>query len=540
MKRILFIIISLVAALAAQAQATEYMRIYIDKDCYLAGEDLWVKVSVTDSLHRASTLSKVAYIEVSDTRQMHAQGMIALENGTGWGRIRFPHTMHSGTYLLTAYTRYMRNRPERFLTKHIGVLNAGMASEEDKVEVLDSLSVSRQALAVSPWRLSADRPVYSSRSRVTLTLPELPAGVGELTLSVVRRDGFGMPEEDTQIPQSDSRAAEAKRFIAESEGHIVTGRLVGAPSDSVDARLSCVGKDIRIFDGQWQPDGTYRFYTTEIADRQDIVVSSLPPRGKPAGRLEVVSPFAGALPRNLPTLRLFCNEEALTERSIGAQLHHLLPADSARKRTMLSQLHDFTPSISYNLDEYVRFPTVRETFTEFVMGIRVSKSEGETVIRMLQEDVKRYSAIRALVLIDGVPIENHEAVLNYDARLLHHIHQYSGRYTFGGNTYDGIVSMITHRGTLPDLRLDDNSQLFSYEFPQYRPGFEAPVYDSAERVQSRVPDFRHTLYWNPDVATVTGAVSFYTSDLKGDYVVTLQGVTATGEPLKVQSEFAVR
>lgn len=538
MKRILFIIICLVAALAAQA--TEYMRIYIDKDCYLAGEDLWVKVSVTDSLHRASSLSKVAYIEVSDTRQMHAQGMIALENGTGWGRIRFPHTMHSGTYRLTAYTRHMRNRPESFTAKYIGVLNAGMASEEDNVEVLDSLSVPPQALATSPWRLSADKPVYRSRSRVTLALPELPAGVGELTLSVVRRDGFSMLEEDFQTPQSHSLNAEANRFIAESEGHILTGRLVGAPSDSVNARLSCVGKDIRIFDGQWQPDGSYSFYTTEITDRQDIVLSSLPPRGKPAGRLEVVSPFAGALPRNLPTLRLFCNEEALIERSIGAQMHHLLPADSARQRTILSQLHDFTPSISYNLDEYVRFPTVRETFTEFVMGIRVSKSEGETVIRMLQEDVKRYSAIRAMVLIDGVPIENHEAVLNYDARLLHHIHQYSGRYTFGGNVYDGIVSLITHRGTLPDLRLDDNSQLFSYEFPQYRPGFETPAYDSAERVQSRVPDFRHTLYWNPDVAPGTDAVSFYTSDMKGDYVITLQGITATGEPLKVQSEFAVR
>lgn len=547
MKRILFFVVCLVAVLAVRAQATEYMRIYTDKDCYLAGEYLWVKVNVTDSLQRGSTLSKVAYVEVSDTRQLHAQGMIELENGTGWGRIRFPQTMHSGTYRLTAYTRYMRNRPEAFPEKYIGVLNVSMATEEDNVEMVDSLSVPPRKPAISPWRLSTDKAVYKNRSRVTLALPELPAGARELTLSVVRRDCIRMTEADSKtaeanfkMPQAVSKTAEADSYIAESEGHVVTGRLVGAPSDSVDARLSCVGKDIRIFDGQLQPDGTYRFYTTGITDLQEVVLSAIAPKDKQSGRLEVVSPFAEVLPQSLPVLRLFCNEDALIERSIGVQLHHILPADSTRRRAVLYQLHDFTPSISYNLDEYVRFPTVRETFTEFVMGIRVSKSGGETIIRMLQEEVKRYSTIRALVLIDGVAVENHEAVLNYNARMVHHIHQYSGRYTFGGKIYDGIVSLITHRGTLPDFRLDDGSQLFAYEFPQKRPEFAAPVYESAEQVESRIPDFRHTLYWNPEVAPDANKVSFFTSDLKGDYVITLQGITATGEPLQVQSEFAVR
>lgn len=74
--------------------------------------------------------------------------------------------------------------------------------------------------------------------------------------------------------------------------------------------------------------------------------------------------------------------------------------------------------------------------------------------------------MKTLVLLDGVPFEDHETILNYDARLIHYIHRYTGKYTFGGELYDGIVSFITHRGTLPDMRLDRNSQMFSYEFPQ--------------------------------------------------------------------------
>lgn len=540
MKRILSIIICLVSVAGLQAQITECMRIYTDKDNYLAGEDLWIKVCVTDSAFHGTPTSKVAYVEISDTHQMHAQGKIALQNGVGWGRVRFPLTMHSGTYQLTAYTRYMRNQSaDSFPKKYIAVLNTSQAAEEDKVEILTGSAIPvSDNQAISPLRLSTDKSVYGNRNKVTLKLPQLPAGVKDLSLSVVRKDCVlpAFPVSGYSLQESD---ASDKHFIAECEGHIVTGRLIGASVGPVAARLSCVGKDIRICDGQLQTDSTYAFYTSGITDMQDIVLSALPGRGR-QGRLEIVSPFAGILPRKLPALRVAYDEEALIERGIGAQLHHILPVDSTHSQGVLEQLHDFYPSISYNLDEYVRFNTVREVFIEFVMGIRVSKSEGETIIRILQEDVKRFSSLKALVLIDGVPIENHETVLDYNARLLHFIHQYSGRYTFGGKLYDGIVSLITHRGSLPGLRLDENSQLFAYEFPQNRPTFVAPAYDSEEQVKSRIPDFRHTLYWNPEVTPATDTVSFYTSDMKGKYVVTLQGITATGKAVKVLGEFVVK
>ncbi|WP_291530207.1 hypothetical protein [Bacteroides sp. UBA939] len=545
MKRILFIIISLFSVAGLQAQVTECMRIYTDKDNYLAGEELWIKVCVTDSAYHEITASKVAYVEISDTRQVHAQGKIALQNGVGWGHVRFPQTMHSGTYQLTAYTRYMRNQSaDSFPKKYIAVLNADQATEEDNIEVLKDSVVMASAVPASDKPiastsgLSTDKSVYGNRNKVTMKLPQLPGDIKELSVSVVRKDCV-MPAFPASEYSQKGNPASGKHFIAECEGHIVTGRLVEAGADSIDARLSCVGKDIRICDGQLQPDGTYAFYTSGITDMQDIVLTALPGGGH-QGRLELVSPFAEVLPGELPKLRVAYDEEALIERSIGAQLHHILPVDSTHNRSIQEQLHDFHPWISYNLDEYVRFNTVRETFIEFVLGLRVSKVEDKTIIRMLQEDIKRFSGLKALVLIDGVPIENHETVLDYNARLLHHIHQYNGRYMFGNKLYEGIVSLITHRGSLPGLRLDENSQLFAYEFPQNKPAFVIPVYDSEVQKKSRIPDFRHTLYWNPEITSATDTISFYTSDMKGEYMVTLQGITPTGEAIKIQSEFLVQ
>jgi len=56
MKRVIFCIIGWVLVLGLHAQIVENMRIYTDKDCYVAGEDLWIKVCVTDSLSRGSVL----------------------------------------------------------------------------------------------------------------------------------------------------------------------------------------------------------------------------------------------------------------------------------------------------------------------------------------------------------------------------------------------------------------------------------------------------------------------------------------------------
>lgn len=49
----------------------------------------------------------------------------------------------------------------------------------------------------------------------------------------------------------------------------------------------------------------------------------------------------------------------------------------------------------------------------------------------------------------------------------------------------------------------------------------------------RIPDFRNTLYWSPDVVidgNGKGNVSFFTSDKKGNYIGIIQGLSVTGIP----------
>ena len=85
--------------------------------------------------------------------------------------------------------------------------------------------------------------------------------------------------------------------------------------------------------------------------------------------------------------------------------------------------------------------------------------------------------------------------------------------------------------------------LFKYDFPFLPIPFVSPDYQDESLRNSRLPDFRHTLYWNPEVKVETGKsveLSFYTSDLKGNFEVSIEGLNSEGKMVSGKSYFEVK
>ena len=538
MKKAIYLILFSLCWVAGMAQQVELMRIYTDKDCYLAGEDLWVKVNLDDDVLPGNIMSQVAYVEICDTAQVRAQGKIALANGVGWACIHLPQTMHSGMYQLTAYTQYMRNlKPDGFPRKHIAVINARVSSAEDHWVANDSTGYVQEA--IPPKRknslLVGDKEVYGLREKVSLKWSSYFAGAKELTLSVFRKDcEVTLPKPEMAFPEP----TRGERWVAECEGHIVTATAMeDSLPNHVLSQLSCLGKELKVFEGKREGNKRYWFYTHDVNGRQDVVLSALTSEGK-AYRLNLDNPFAEVLPEELPVLHCHFQDSALQDRSVALQLMQAMPKTDV-PQALEALFYGQLPNKTYNLDEYVRFNTVKECIIEFVMGAAIDKIGGRTVIKMLQENSKEYSKFPVLVLIDGVAFHHHPEVLAYNGHNVHYIHQYRGNYALGETLYGGILSLVTHRGTIPDMRINEDMQMLSYEFPQQQPAFVMPDYGKESVKASRRPDFRHTLYWAPSVEDKDG-VEFYTSDMEGTYVATLQGVLEDDRKVEVKWEFEVK
>ncbi|MBU1823329.1 MAG: hypothetical protein KKG00_17760, partial [Bacteroidetes bacterium] len=91
-----------------QKQVTDYasrryqekLFIHQDRPLYVVGETMWFKAYCVEAgSHRASDLSKVAYLEVLDGEQNAVvQTQITLAAGRGEGNLALPTTLSSGTY----------------------------------------------------------------------------------------------------------------------------------------------------------------------------------------------------------------------------------------------------------------------------------------------------------------------------------------------------------------------------------------------------------------------------------------------------------
>jgi len=337
------------------------------------------------------------------------------------------------------------------------------------------------------------------------------------------------------------------QWLPEYEGHILTGRFVPKPQQGEDllSSIAFVGKGIHYFNGQKNADdGTANFYTSGIYGKQQIVTTVISRfYEKVPYRMDIISPFAETLPAGLPVLKIYPNEKQLTERYIGAQLQINADSVSSVAPIQFSEKGSLQPLLSYDLDQYTRFTSIGETILEFISRVRVSKMGDKRRIKVFMEEDMRFSLKNTLVLLDGIPVYEHEDILNYNPMYVKRMNIYDGRYLFGGESFECIVSFQTREGDLPFFQLSDNSQLLNYECPQRLSPFEIPDYSIDKIKNSRKPDFRSTLYWNPSVEYTKDKpvnLSFYTSDLSGEFKVTVEGVTTDGKFVQSVSYFRVK
>lgn len=502
-----------------------------DRECYLTGEYLRVSLRVTmpDAANRPSP-SRVAYVEISDTRRMVAQAMIALENGIGWGEIPLPAETQSGVYQLTAYTSAMRNfGAAAYFSTWIGIVNAERVSRWDRLSILppegDSIAEPISRIA---------RP----GDTICHTLPTAWAE-GGYAVSVERADiTSNLPALRSSIPKAAAKPTPltaTDSYPCEAEGHIVTVDPVyaeatgGSPKASADtcsdARLALVGQRAELFDGRPQPDGSFRFFTSGLYGNQPVMVDGYSTEGEKV-ELRFRPPYAQSLPPSLPALTIRTDEKELATRALSARRQQA--AGEWLHRDTLNHLLDFAsviPNRFYDLEEYTRFNSIREILIEFVQGVRTRSYRGRKQIYTLVPETNTYSSWSALVLLDGMPIDDIDMILDYDARLIRFVQIYHDRFFFGSRCCQGVIAFTTHKGRLANYQLGPTLRLMSYAFPQERPPFARLAADDYE-----------TLYWNP---CAQGEVRIPAPDTPGRYRILIQGL-AEGEPVRLTEYFEVR
>ncbi|GHT30805.1 hypothetical protein AGMMS49574_11330 [Bacteroidia bacterium] len=547
------LILFFLLAVNVKAEVRERIYLQTDKQVYLSGEHLWMKLYLTDDQGKPTTFSKVGYVELTDGSLTPLQVKLDIADGTGDGWMELPSHLPSGYYRLIAYTRWMENEGEPvYFHKTIGIVNTYRVDRSIPTDTIIAFPA-QSSLPSSEGGVSAttSQPAYRTRTQGELRLSGLPANLHSLAVSIAGSEFIPLPEEMTisrwneQLPSLPKpEQNKANLLLPEYEGHIIQGRIVDTQTDEpakegVFALIGYAGDDIRVFGGQVDDQANVSFYTDRITGKRQLGVSTYATNDS-TYRVDIQSPFVAHPTVKMPGFIINpAWEEQLVQRSIGVQTLYSFTYDSISRTELSDPFFQWKPDVTYLLDEYTRFAQMREMFIEFIPSLTFRTVDG---VRRLSVILDNFSPGNSLALLDGVPIMDHNILYNYDPRLLKRVDIYRTPFYFGGQRFEGIASFTSFRNDHPGLTSTPATRLIDYEGTQAHRRFYSPSYTQDNEVENKfIPDYRHTLLWQPNVQTngqSSVTIPFNTSDFTGTFRVTVEGLTEDGKIVRAVVPFS--
>jgi hypothetical protein len=330
-------------------------------------------------------------------------------------------------------------------------------------------------------------------------------------------------------------------FTPEFNGHIINGKLVsgktGAAVPSESVYLSVPSKRMQFRPSFSDSAGLIKFEIVQFYGSQDIIVQTNPKEDS-LSHIEITSPFYQKYADNLlPDFSIPSkNSPTLLDQSIHEQVQRVytgLQLNQFEIQIVDSSPLYITPDEKYFLDDYTRFQTMEEVLREYVHSMKVNRQRDNFQLYLIDNPNQRFFSDEPLILIDGVPYFNSNELIQQDPLKIQRLDLINKQYLVGYQTYAGIINLTTYRGDLEGVWLDPHALVLDYPgIPAEREFFQ-PQYETENQIGSRMPDYRTLLDWVPQIKSGVGGkaqLSFYTSDLPGKYVVSVQGISNTGEP----------
>ncbi|MBX2931505.1 MAG: hypothetical protein KF781_06120 [Chitinophagaceae bacterium] len=338
-----------------------------------------------------------------------------------------------------------------------------------------------------------------------------------------------------------------KKYLPEYEGQLITGKVINkntlTPVSSIGVFLSTSGKDFGFTAALSNNEGDFVAIMPKVINKS-ILVAQTNNRTDSNYRIDINSPYWNKESSfNLPYFTLHKKVESeLNNYSINLQAENIYA-----KKPSVTQVLDYTPFYvkadeSYLLDNYTRFTTMEEVMREYIPGVSVRKKSGKFTFYNIDAPRFQHFVTEPLILFDGIPVFDADKIIESNPLKVQKIDVVTRKFYYSSFAFDGIVSYTSYTGKMGTTVLDKESLLIDYDAIQQQREFYVPKYDLQENKESRLPDYRMLLHWSPNVITTTNGatnITFYTSDIEGNFTAIIQGLTQSGEPIKSSINFTV-
>ncbi len=522
----------------------ERIMLFTDRKLYCTSEKIYFMAAYTCFKEMEPfTWSSVLYVELIAWNGQKLIGLkVPLDQSGTSGVLTIPDNIFSGNYYLRAYTKWMRNfSVYDYGYQEIKIVNPFLPDFEAAPEALTGHQ-KPQSNRVNPADrmngiiCSASEKKYKTRQKAEVEL--FPAGAGSVScdnycISVVKV-GVG----DTLLsyfpaePKPDTCSSGNIEYLPEIRGISVSGKIIEKttriPVENIPVYLTIPlhGEYLSVF--FTNKEGRFVFTIPHMKGEHDFYIGAEVPDTLDA-EIYIDNDFCNK-PVALPFQAFQLNEderELVREMMITRQLNekykvNLEPLKDQKNNSDNPVVFYGSAKHIFYTDKYIELPNLEEFFIELIPDVYVKYKKKIPYLK--NAGTTSLSNSFPLILMDNIPVENMEFLLKTPVNRIERIEVIDKGYIVAGSRYDGLISIYSKNKDMAGMELNKNNMFFRYTlFADEEPGSPVRGFPSDN---SRIPDRRNLLYWDSHIHLSTGQktiVSFYTSDIKGDYAVAVRG-----------------
>lgn len=408
--------------------------------------------------------------------------------------------------------------------------------------------------------LQADRHSYGPRQQVRLRIDPGRdfTGVASASLSVSREEtlllnaprmatafagtgqingnGFG----EGQAPVRGREEQPGMLILPENLGSVVSGRVIDngtgrARSDAV-VFLSAVDSLSNLKYSRTRTDGSFFFLLDGYHRGKTLHISVFE-----TGDSQITSRIE--LREKFPATPFFTKKMAM-HPAIHAYMEELLLVRRARRAYqtegfgLLYEEQEATsppppllygqPTHRIHTRDYLPMNNLSEMSIEIVPNLRIRQQGDRYTARMIDSRSSTFFADPPVFFLNGVWLPVIDEISGLSSDEVSRIEVLSRPWAFGSLEFYGIVGIFT----MEDLhQIPSHPTTKIIQGSPYRTEVRIDPDPHNRGARHHVPDYREVLYWEPSIRLQPGQavdLSFTTSDLPGNYVISLEGLTECG------------
>lgn len=520
----------------------EAMSLFTDRNFYCSGEHIYFAgeyscIKDLDSLR----WSNVVYIElISWNGAKLSQMKLKIGKPQISGCIRIPDDVISGNYYLRAYTKWMRNFsvynyayvPVRIVNPYLSEIDRGPDSPSIVTE--NDSSKRSQILPVSNIVCSTNKRTYKPGEKAQAGIypgNQKEHDTGRYYVTIARA---GTIDTTFQFHPTDSfyalNSTHEFKYLPELQGITISGEVInqvtGFSVKDIPVSLSEAHSGSYFSVYHTNEKGKFVFSLPDMTGKRDFFIQAEIADSLPV-KLMVDEEYC-VNPVRLPYVEFSIDEDKYSmvrEMVINKQLSEKfslgenLLTDTIPEKTNSIPFYGSKRTI-YNTDKYIELPTIEEFIFEIVFEAHIKTNKGVTTI--VTKGKTAFSNYPPLILIDNIHVSNYTQLLKVPINKIKRVEAVDKGYVVGNMKYNGLISIYSRNGDFAGIDLKKNSRFFTCDL------FSKPNTESYPQIRSfdtRIPDRRNLVYWNPDIQLSGNSkttISFDIPDTRGEYVILIR------------------